>query len=189
MIETIDTDGLLKRKKLISLIKNLNNVELNEIYHILKINNCCYTENKNVIFINLTNIDDKILEDIYNFINFSKTKNEELIIKEEILEKHRENITKKSLNENTHMNNSNMNISLYNMEDFTDSCNENDFNIYKLNNKIIYNSKYEDNLNLDDDESLDNVIFKKKKIRYTGAKARIIKSYSNKDKKQDKDND
>jgi len=177
-----DTDSIQKRKRLISLTKNLNNVELNEIYNILKINDCSYTENKNGIFINLANIDDKVLDDIYNFINFSKTKNEELIKKEEIIEMHRENINKYN-NDNIFNNIKFVDNIYYSNEN--DSDQENDFN--KINGNVEYYSKYENYLNLDEEETLENINLKKKKSRYTGTKARIMKSYSNKEKKTEKE--
>jgi hypothetical protein len=180
-----DTENIIKKKKLIGLIKNLNNVELNEIYNILKINDCAYTENKNGIFINLANIDEKILDDIYNFINFSKTKNEELIIKEEIIEKHRENINKYN---NNIFNNIKFTDNIYYSHE-ADSDSDNELIHNKINGKIEYISKYEKYINIDDEETLENINLKKKKSRYTGTKARIIKSYSNKDKKTEKEDE
>jgi hypothetical protein len=49
-----------------------------EIFKLLKKNRIKYTENKNGIFINLTKLDNKILSDLKNFIEFSIFNNSNL---------------------------------------------------------------------------------------------------------------
>ena len=95
---------------------------------------------------------------------------------------HRENINKYN-NDNIFNNIKFVDNIYYSNEN--DSDQENDFN--KINGNVEYYSKYENYLNLDEEETLENINLKKKKSRYTGTKARIMKSYSNKEKKTEKE--
>ena len=75
-----NTDNLiLKKKKLIEISKNLSKIEYFEIFNIIKQDNCQYSENKNGIFINLSNVSEITIDKIFNFINFIKNKKEYLI--------------------------------------------------------------------------------------------------------------
>jgi hypothetical protein len=158
---------ILKKKKLIEITKNLTKVEYLEIFNIIKSDNCQYSENKNGIFINLSNVSEKTIDKIFDFINFFKQKNEDLVKHEEIV-----NNTKKNIIE---INKNNDNVS--------NEC------ILQPISKIIEYNEYEDNedksinsnnyliFSSDEDEDIENKIsLKKKKTKYSGKKAKMIKS-------------
>lgn len=58
------------KKELVYKINNLLPIQQNEIFNIFKINKFNYTKNNNGVFINITNINDKLLNEINNYINF-----------------------------------------------------------------------------------------------------------------------
>lgn len=168
----IDTDSLLcKKKKLKDLIKNLNHFELIEIFNIFKNENCNYSENTNGIFINITNVNEDIINKVYKFIEFTEEKKKELNDQETIIEIERERI--KDINK---LNEENYNNYIFN-QNFVHQIQEN------KNMEVLSEQEEEFNyeLNLsscDEDENDENkFVNKKKKIKYTGAKARILKSY------------
>ena len=68
--------SIKKKKKLLELVKNLSNIEYNEIFNIIQENNCQYSGNNNGIFINLQNVNDEIIDKIFNFLEFIKKKKE-----------------------------------------------------------------------------------------------------------------
>ena len=161
----INTDNLiLKKKKLIEISKNLSKIEYFEIFNIIKQNNCQYSENKNGIFINLLNVSENTIDKIFNFINFIKHKKEDLVKHEEIINNAKKNIV--HINKNIEKN-------LDKTIDFSEKKSEisesdNEDNI-KSSNYLIFSS--------DEDEDLENKLsLKKKKIKYTGKKAKMIKS-------------
>jgi hypothetical protein len=158
---------ILKKKKLIEITKNLTKVEYLEIFNIIKSDNCQYSENKNGVFINLSNVSERTIDKIFDFINFFKQKNEDLVKHEEIV-----NNTKKNIIE---INKNNDNVS--------NEC------IPQIINKTIEYNEYEDNedksissnnyliFSSDEDEDVENKIsLKKKKTKYSGKKAKMIKS-------------
>lgn len=61
-----------------SNIDKLCQIEIDEIFKILYKNNSTYTQNNNGIFVNLNWIDDEILIQIYNYINFCLTSQSEI---------------------------------------------------------------------------------------------------------------
>ena len=75
------------KKYILKEITKLNKLEHIEIFKILKNNNIIYTENVNGIFVNMKNFDINTLNDIIKFINYVKNKNIELLEKESILKK------------------------------------------------------------------------------------------------------
>lgn len=181
-IDSINLDKLIfKKKKLIETIKNLSKLEYLEIFSIIQNDNCQFSENKNGIFINLSNVSEITIDKIFNFINFIKHKKEDLIKHEEII-----NNAKKNISEND--------STIYNLDlnNYTDNC-SNDYMIDSDNEKkiesdyLIFSS--------DEDEDLENKIsLKKKKTKYSGKKAKMIKSirdssdinkFKNKSKKND----
>jgi hypothetical protein len=169
MIENIQINLLdnfiLKKKKLIEITKNLSKLEYLEIFNIICENNCQYSENKNGIFINLSNISETTIDKIFNFLNFISLKKEDLIKHEEIINNAKKNIlgTNKNIENN-----------LYNKkEEYLEYFENDDDDVINLNNTYLSFSS-------DEDEDLENKItLKKKKIRYTGKKAKIIKSIKN----------
>lgn len=78
---------LSTKKYILKEITKLNKLEHIEIFKILKNNNIIYTENVNGIFVNMKNLDVNTLNDIIKFINYVKNKNIELLEKESILKK------------------------------------------------------------------------------------------------------
>jgi len=171
---------ILKKKKLIEISKNLTKIEYIEIFNIIKQENCLYSENKNGVFINLSNVNEKTIDKIFNFINFIKHKKEDLIKHEEIISSAKKNIT--DINNNIYNNNFDPldSDNESNNDSNSESNNENDI---ESSNYLIFSS--------DEDEDLENKLsLKKKKTKYTGRKAKMIKSikdgtesYKNKNKK------
>ena len=191
---------VLKKKKLIEIAKNLSKIEYLEIFNIIKEDNCQYSENKNGIFINLLNVSENTIDKIFNFISFIKHKKEDLIKHEEYI-----NIAKKNISEytniNTNTNTNNIlpteNVNNIINENFLSNNSTNEINDKSLdysdeeqkdkNNYLIFSS--------DEDEDLENKIsLKKKKVKYSGKKAKMIKSIrdsndTNKVKNRSKKND
>lgn len=158
----------LKKKKLIEISKNLNKLEYFEILNIIEEDKCQYSENKNGIFINLNNISENTIDKIFNFINFIKHKKEDLLKHEEIINNAKKNISEIDKNNNYNYTN------VYQKSDVNDTYNEysDDENEYieKVDNKYLVFSS-------DEDEDIENKIsLKKKKIKYSGKKAKMIKS-------------
>ena len=153
----------LKKKKLIETVKNLSNLEYLEIFNIFKEDNCQYSENSNGIFINLQNINEKTIDKIFNFINYIKQKKEELTKYEELMDNAKKNIgnIKKEINNNNIINQKDNYID-YNYYDYENLENNDDNNLF---------------ISSDEDEDIENKLcLKKKKVKYIGRKAKIIKS-------------
>ena len=165
-INKTNTDNIiLKKKKLIEISKNLSKIEYYEIFNIIKQDNCQYSENKNGVFINLSNVSELTIDKIFNFINFIKHKREELIKHEEIINDAKKNISE--MNKSIEINIEKYSIHCDNKTELSDS--ENEDNDAKTSNYLIFSS--------DEDEDLENKLsLKKKKVKYTGKKAKMIKS-------------
>ena len=73
----LDSNNLdtLKLKNLRDRICELGIVENIEIFKILQKNNVKYTENNNGIFVNMTKLSQKTVEDIESFLTFIKNNN------------------------------------------------------------------------------------------------------------------
>ena len=79
------------KKQLIDDITNLKKIEHIEIFKIFKNNHIHYTENKNGIFINLSNISDTILLEVQTCLKFYKKNNQlldEYTMEKKKIEKH-----------------------------------------------------------------------------------------------------
>jgi hypothetical protein len=168
--KTILSDNLYsKKKKLIEISKNLSQLEYLEIFNIIEEDNCQYSENKNGIFINLNNVNENTIDKIFNFINFIKHKKEDLIKHEEVINNAKKNIT--DINKNNEKNiNTNINNDLYDTKESYDDydISENE-SVINSNNYLIFSS--------DEDDDIENKIsLKKKKTKYSGKKAKMIKS-------------
>ena len=167
---------IMKKKKLIEIAGNLTKMEYLEIFNIFIEDNCQYSENINGIFINLNNINNSTIDKIYSFINFIKHKKEDLLIHEEKIKQAKETIKENNEKDtefinNEIINNTNTYNSCYDLSSDDESEDEN-----KKNNYL--------NLSSDEDDNIDSKIsLKKKKIKHTGKKAKIINSY-----KDNKDN-
>lgn len=162
-IEYNANESIQKKKKLLEKVKNLSNIEYNEIFNILQENKCQYSGNNNGVFINLQNVNDEIIDKIFNFLEFIKKKKEELNDKDSVLENMKKDI---QLNEIEQIDN-NMN------------------NTYKNNNNLSDDEDNNEKINIDtylcfssdEDNDLDNKLsLKKKKNKYTGKNAKLIKS-------------
>ena len=183
-IKVINNDNLInKKKKLIELSKNLTKIEYLEIFNIIQEDNCIYSENKNGIFINLSNISENTIDRIFNFINFIKHKKEDLIKYEEYV-----SIAKKSINTNITKTLNENNIEIESKDKYYENYEEEEEDEKKnSSNYLLFSS--------DEEEDLENKIsLKKKKIKYSGKKAKIIRSikdtndinkFKNKNKKAD----
>ena len=123
---------------------------------------------------------ENTIDKIFNFIDFIKHKKEDLIKHEEII-----NNAKKNIIDTTKDIEINKNIEFVEKNsEISDSDNETNI---KSSNYLIFSS--------DEDEDLENKLsLKKKKIKYTGKKAKMIKSIkdstndNNKNKNRNKKN-
>ena len=163
---------IMKKKKLIEISSNLTKIEYLEIFNIFVEDKCQYSENINGVFINLNNISETTIDKIFSFINFIKDKKEDLLIHEEKI-----NNAKDIIKENNEKN-----------IEFLNNEKNNNFNNYDDDN--LSSEEEEDkkinylNLSSDEDDNIENKItLKKKRIKHTGKKAKIINSY-----KDNKDN-
>ncbi len=185
-----ENESLLSRKKkLKDLVKNLNRFELIEIFNIFKEEKCSYSENTNGIFINITNVGEEVINKVYKFIEYIDEKKKDLKVYEEKIEEERERI--KDINK----------LNEENYENYV--FNQNFINQIQENKTLEVLSEPEEEVNYqlelssgeeNDDEN--KFVNKKKKIKYTGAKARMLKSYKESrdngikkkgDKEKDKD--
>ena len=159
---------ILKKKKLIEISKNLTKIEYFEIFNIITDDQCQYSENKNGIFINLSNVSEKTIDRIFEFINFVKHKKEDLIKHEEYLTYFKKNISENIVEKtNNSMNNEN-NENTIKYTDISDNeyYEEDD---KKNSDYLVFSS--------DEENDLENKIsLKKKKVKYSGKKAKMIKS-------------
>ncbi len=90
---------ILKKKKLIEMVKNLNKLEAIGIFQIIKEEKIQYSENTNGVFINLKYVTEPIIDKIFYYLEFIFQKNKELDIGEEILDNARKNIVEKQVKE------------------------------------------------------------------------------------------
>ena len=156
--------SIKKKKKLLELVKNLSNIEYNEIFNIIQENNCQYSGNNNGIFINLQNVSDEIIDKIFNFLEFIKKKKEELNEKDVVLENIKKDI---QVNETEHFDNNKINNTQKNETILSDDdCDDEKINYDKY---LCFSS--------DEDNDLENKLsLKKKKNKYTGKNAKLMKS-------------
>ena len=156
--------SIKKKKKLLESVKNLSNIEYNEIFNIIQENNCQYSGNNNGIFINLQNVSDEIIDKIFNFLEFIKKKKEELNEKDVVLENIKKDI---QVNETEHFDNTKINNAPKNNTVLSDDdCDDEKINYDKY---LCFSS--------DEDNDLENKLsLKKKKNKYTGKNAKLMKS-------------
>jgi hypothetical protein len=156
--------SIKKKKKLLESVKNLSNIEYNEIFNIIQENNCQYSGNNNGIFINLQNVNDEIIDKIFNFLEFIKKKKEELNEKDVVLENIKKDI---QVNEIEHFDNNKINNTQKNETTLSDDdCDDEKINYDKY---LCFSS--------DEDNDLENKLsLKKKKNKYTGKNAKLMKS-------------
>ena len=145
------------KKNIVDLISKLGRLEHIEIFKIIRSDTTFYTENINGIFINFNILKPTTIEKINNFVTFSKKKKLELQIKEKrMLDIKNKELVK--LNNNLKR--------------------DKEKNLKKLDS--IHNNDDDDVESVFPDFSSDdethNITLKKKKVRYHGIKAKLIKS-------------
>ena len=157
---------IMKKKKLIEISGNLTKIEYLEIFNIFVEDKCQYSENINGVFINLNNISETTIDKIFSFIKFIKDKKEDLLIHEEKINNAKD-IIKENNEKNIEYLNNEKNINFNNNYDYDLSSDDDE------DKKINYL-----NLSSDEDDNIENkIILKKKRIKHTGKKAKIINSY------------
>tara|TARA_Y100000389_G_scaffold118505_1_gene115671 strand:- start:124 stop:594 length:471 start_codon:yes stop_codon:yes gene_type:complete len=67
-----------RKKQLVNIVKSLSDLQKNEIFNIIQKNKVKYSENNNGIFINITDLNCNIINDIYNYIEYSNSSNDEI---------------------------------------------------------------------------------------------------------------
>ena len=78
-VEASSKYTLSDKKQIMVKIQNLKNKRhYMDIYKIIKENNVTYSQNINGIFINLTNIEDNILDKIIKYLNYLDSRNSEI---------------------------------------------------------------------------------------------------------------
>jgi hypothetical protein len=71
--------GLVEKKAIMTRIQNLKSKKhYVHIYKIIKDNNVNYSQNINGVFINLTNIEDPILDKISEYLTYVESRNSEI---------------------------------------------------------------------------------------------------------------
>jgi|TARA_B110000238_G_C16073249_1_gene415902 hypothetical protein len=65
--------NIQSKKNLVNKINSLSTLQQNEIFNIFKKNNLKYSHNSNGIFINITNLDCNIFDDINKYITYLKS--------------------------------------------------------------------------------------------------------------------
>lgn len=71
--------SLIDKKSIMTRIQNLKNKKhYVHIYKIIKDNNVTHSQNINGIFINLTNIEDSILDKIVEYLDYVESRNSEI---------------------------------------------------------------------------------------------------------------
>ena len=71
-------DEYKKKKDLKKQISDLLPIQQNEIFNIILNKNINYTSNNNGVFINITNMEDPLIDEINNYINYIKNNEERL---------------------------------------------------------------------------------------------------------------
>jgi hypothetical protein len=168
-------DVMSKKKKLVEFTRDLNRLELMEIFYIFKKYECSYTENTNGIFINITNVSEEVINRVYTFIAYIKEKKRELNQYENML-----NVEKDKIKDVNKLNEENLDNYIFNKNFIHQMEEKKMVEVLSDNDEEVI---YQLDLSSDEDEDLENKLsLKKKKIKYTGTKAKIIKSYKeNKD--------
>ncbi len=166
-----ENENLLSRKKkLKDLVKNLNRFELIEIFNIFKEEKCLFSENANGIFINITNVEEEVINKVYKFIEYIEEKKKDLKVHEDKIEEERERI--KDINK---LNEENYDNYIFN-QNFIHQIQEN--KIVEVLSEPEEEVSYQLDLSSGEENDDENkFVNKKKKIKYTGAKARMLKSY------------
>ena len=171
------------KKNLIKDIEYLSKVEHIEIFKIIQKNKIKYTQNDNGIFINLSMLDNNMIGEIQNFVNFCIDNKKTLDKKEEIINIEKNKIF--SIKDTSSDENTDNDDNIDNDDINNDTINDN-----KTNNNtvergdIIQGDKIEevdvDGENTKEDNNLidgTKISLKKLKPKYTGVKAKIIKNY------------
>ena len=167
---------ILKKKKLIDMVKNLNKFEAQEIFQIIKEENIQFSENTNGIFVNLKYVSEPIIDRIFQFLEFIQQKKKELDAGEEILYNARKTIVEKQIKECV--------FPQMVQNKVIKECYLSDDEKEKIN--------YDDYLNLSSDEEENDTDLKnqaKKKKKINGKKNKVLKPIKDTKKKQNDDDE
>lgn len=169
IIDTTENTKLysVKDKKiLVKQIEKLSKLEHIEVYKIIRNDTNHFTENINGIFVNFAILNDNTIKKIKNYVDYCTKKKYELRIKENKMNDDRFKIFGKE-DKSFH------NKFVENEKKFTKGI---------ITNKIIHKKKIDDAYELeissdDSDNMIEKITLKKKKVKYSGLKAKIIKNY------------
>ena len=151
-------------KKIVNDISDLSNNEKKEIFKILDKNDIKYTENSNGIYIIISQIPSSILDQILEFLDFCQKNRESLSKVESLQTNEKQNIygSNEDMEEEEIYHQSNMQMD------------------NKYTAKLTHQNELDKyGLNLEDEEDVD-INITKNKPKYSGIKAKIIKSTNSK---------
>jgi len=164
-MERTSDNLIMKKKRLLEAVSNLSTTEYLEIFNIFIEDKCQYSENINGVFINLNNVNEETIDRINSFINFIKDKKQDLLSRDKEVQTMKDNYIKEEIIQE--------NVSAIMQAENNNECEISDSE-EEDKNKI---DKYLD-ISSDEDENLENKLsLKKKRVKQTGKKAKIINSY------------
>lgn len=146
------------KKNLVHDIGKLEENEMKEIFKIIRKHKCKFTENENGVFINITNIGDNVLNDMYKCVEYYKAN--KLNLREDFKEA-------KPINQECEPD------EVEQQEDDIDTNEPNDDEIEDDTDNITEGAQNETAQYTD--ESATVSIMKKNKPKFTGLKGRLIK--------------
>ncbi len=168
----VENETLLnKKKRLKEIVKDLNRFELFEVFNIFKDEKCSYTENTNGIFINITNVSEEVIDRVYRFIEYIKQKSKELNEHDELIK-----IEKEKIKDVNKLNEENYDNYIFN-KNFINQIQENKQIDLLSDNEEEFNYTLDLSSDDENEDIEDKFLLKKRKIKYTGNKAKIMKSY------------
>lgn len=96
-MSTISLSHAERCRKLVATVNNLSNMEKEELFKILHKNDVNYTRNNNGVFINLTWVNNEILEDLETYVQFCTNSHIVLHKYESICDLLNSSLTKKTI--------------------------------------------------------------------------------------------
>lgn len=155
---------ILKKKKLIDHIKKLSKEEHIEIFKIFLENKVNYSENNNGIFIPLNQVNEKIIDDIFKYIDYIQAKKMDLI--EDDLKVMDKKVLLGSCSKEV-VNNFEVNKKIYKEYEFQDN------HEFLMNEKINHLLKDMNTQDIDPSK----ISLKRKKNKYYGNMAKLINCF------------
>lgn len=171
------------KKNLVKEIDQLSKDQHLEIYKIVNGYTDKYTQNDNGIFINLSVLNDNILNKIKQFVDYCIYNRDTMEKDEELIRSEKDKIKNKNIfddqNPMTETNNENVQNNDTNKESNEELNKESNNGINNgINNGSNNGITNDDNMNDEDDESEGaKISLKRLKPKYVGIKAKIIKNY------------